>query len=174
MKKKTPVQGDDDATFMHDMGIKGIRVVHTESSLNMKGGSLPPTSSVNIGCKIGGNPKEKTLLVNAICEVVSFYDDDASNPGLKIHCEYQVIYEFPDHQFPTVSQVKLRQIDLQTTAMIQLWPFIRHYVYWISSQMQIPPITIPPYNFSLMANVVTPQLSEQVKPRKRKQKAGSK
>ena len=141
-------------TVMSGFEIRSIRLVSSTSGVRLQAGGLPKELNLNLECGIGASDEEEAVKVNVHCNVTSRYAETDPDPAIQIACEYQAVYKFIGDSFPKHEELAQSNDDISNAAMIQVWPYIRHYVFWISSQVGIPPITLPLFRTETPAGMV--------------------
>jgi len=141
-------------TILTKFELKSIRLVSSSSNVSLQAGGLPKATKVEAECGLGASDDEDAVKVNVNCSVISRYAESDSEPAIRISCEYQAVYKFMGNEFPSHDELSESVDDISNAAMIQVWPFIRHYAFWISSQIGVPPITLPMFRTETPAGMV--------------------
>lgn len=130
-------------SFFDGMEVAVIRLTSSRSQLTLRSGPLPSKYEIKSAFSIGHTP-ESTVLGTISCEVTSRYDD-SPEAAITIFCEFQAVYRRSDGTMPTIEEISSHKEEITQSATFQLWPFVRHYVYWVSAQLGIPSLTLPLY-----------------------------
>jgi len=127
--------------------LKTIRLIHSAASLHLRKGKLPSRTSVVVNEQAGVSEDEKSIKVDLRCQISIDYEDGPSSPELpiSIECVFQAVYISNTNSFPSQSEIEAELPSFLASAMFHLWPFVRHYAFWTTSQMELRPLTLPMY-----------------------------
>lgn len=128
--------------------LKSIRLLESNSSLNLFVGDVPELYKTSVAISVGGRPEDKTILVNIRSENTnqkneSVPEDRRSSVVINVifQCVYDSKVEFVSEELsdtPFSNQIA-------ATSLLAAGPFIRQHVHQISTSMGIPSLTLPLY-----------------------------
>jgi len=146
-KSKTPAKHDRSVqrvpfTF-ENLELQIVRLTSSLAKMNLRAGAFPEKTTLNVGSSIGVSPEENTIKVNVSCESTTKYEDADKDPAVFVRCEYQAVYVHPPGQSPTPESAQENGALVTAIAMNTIWPYLRHHMFMTTSQMGLPPLTLP-------------------------------
>lgn len=126
--------------------LKNVRLVESVSRLSIHAQQPPGTAKLDVACHYGTDRDSKTLLANVSCAVESQLDpevDAADQSQVVFKCTYQSVYECRTKRFPSQKTLEEASDQVVASAILQLWPFVRHHIHWLSVQSGLPALLLP-------------------------------
>jgi hypothetical protein len=120
-----------------------IRLLHSETSLTIKGGKPPGNAKLGFSAEIGLSKDDKTVRGVIACAVDSCYDGEET-PSVFIHCKYELLYAAQDGKLPTKGELKAEQKQIVNMLLFQAWPYVREFIHRSCLAMLLPPIILAP------------------------------
>jgi hypothetical protein len=127
-----------------------VRLTSSASKLNLRGGAFPGKTKLNVGSNIGLSPEENTIKINVSCQATTTYEDSDDEPAVLLQCEYQAVYIHAAGQSPSHESTTENGELATAVAMNTLWPYVRHFMFLTTSQMGLPPLTLPLFKSRFM------------------------
>lgn len=133
--------------------LTGIRLLHSETKLEIKEGRPPEKSRISMSAEVGASRDDKTLRGIVSCAVDSFYGED-SEPSVFVHCRFELLYGAGNGGLPTKAEVKAQQNSVFSMLVFQVWPYLREFLYRSYLDMSLPPFLLPPVRLGANDNGV--------------------
>ncbi len=122
--------------------LKQVRCTHSESRLSVRAGQLPKKTVINVANNLIPSRNERVLKCDVSCEVLASYEE-SDEPAITVRCRYQVVYECTTKSFPSQKVLNEHSDPIGAMGTLHAWPFIQHYVLWMTAQMGLPALALP-------------------------------
>jgi len=162
MKKKRRLKSAEETALIavtpvpfsfENLDLQVVRMTSSQSKMELRGGAFPKKTTISVGANIGLSPEENTIKINVTCESETRYDESDADPAIFVKCEFQAVYGHPAGKPPSQESTEKNAEMATMVAMNTIWPYLRHHVFITTSQMGLPPLTLPLFKSRFMPNM---------------------
>ena|SRR5579864_2831979 len=127
------------------LGLKLIRLIHSESVLNLIAEGQPPKQT-KVRVQVGfGRTRNGTGYRGQLAFDMTAHDEASKKPSIVLRCTLQMVYELITGPEPTVREIKAQEAPISAMVGFQGWPYVREHVQSMTSKMGLPPLVLPQF-----------------------------
>lgn len=129
------------ANVFQRFDIDQVRLIASESKLEIIGGKLPTNTQILIQVEVGHSKDEKKVICNPKCVVQTRYES-SDDPSIVIAVTYQVVLKLTDgERWPRITKELER--EFMKVGVFTCWPYIRQAIQATSVAMNLKPLSLP-------------------------------
>lgn len=138
-KKPAPQKTSD---VMDAFELVDIRLIHSESLFGIEPGQTIGKTNLTMNHKHEFLRDEQLLRCRLSASVKSMIVD-SNEPAMMVNCTYAATYKGISKKLPSDRTIKEQEGKIASVSIAQAFPYVRHHVHWLTSQMGLRPLTLP-------------------------------